>query len=227
MVKSKNSKEKLSKRASKKKMRPKEIIDSGLKIFSRDGFSGARLEDVAKHAKISKGTIYLYFKNKEELFRACVRETVAKPIEESLQLEKEFEGATEELIRALGEKFAAIISRESYRTIMFLLISESQRFPELAKFYFEEVIAPALEVLKKLLFRGVHRGELKETVINNQPMLLMSPVIYSLVWNKLFGVKEQIDIRKVSMDHLNIILEGLRVDGPNNPGKTIRSDEKK
>ena len=81
--------------------------------------------------------------------------------------------------------------------------------------------------LKKLLFRGVHRGELKETVINNQPMLLMSPVIYSLVWNKLFGVKEEIDLRKVSMDHLNIILEGLRVDGPNNPGKTIRSDEKK
>ena len=227
MVKSKNSKEKLSKRASKKKMRPKEIIDSGLKIFSRDGFSGARLEDVAKHAKISKGTIYLYFENKEELFRACVRETVAKPIEESLQLEKEFEGATEELIRAMGENFATIISRESYRTIMFLLISESQRFPELAKFYFEEVIAPALEVLKNLLFRGVQRGELKETVLNNQPMLLMSPVIYSLVWNKLFGSEEQIDLRSVSMDHLNIILEGLRVDGSNDPSKTIRSYEKK
>src|ERR1700737_2488297 len=61
--------------------RPKQILDAALAVFAERGLASARLEDIAKRAGLSKGTIYLYFPNKEELFREVVRSTVIAFIE--------------------------------------------------------------------------------------------------------------------------------------------------
>lgn len=196
-------------RAAQKEARPREIVDAALLIFARDGFAGTRLEDVAEQVGISKGTIYLYFENKEELFKACVRETVGQHITATQELAARYEGSTSNLLREIVKQISARLSNDNYRTILLMLISEGQRFPELVSFYFDEILSPGLEGLRAVIARGVQRGEFRDTGLTNYPMLMMSPVIASVVWNHLFGTRETLDLADLLNVHLESMLGGL------------------
>lgn len=197
-------------RAAQKEARPKEIVEAALQVFARDGFAGTRLEDVAEQVGISKGTIYLYFENKEELFKACVRETVGVHLAATQEFAVSFEGDTADLLREVVKGVSERLFQDGYRTILLLLISEGQRFPELVSFYFEEILSPGLRVLRGIIARGVERGEFRDTGIVNYPMLLMSPVMASVVWNHLFGDRERLDLPDLLQVHLETVLDGLK-----------------
>src|SRR5450631_587293 len=64
----------------RKDARPGEIVAASLACFAERGFAATRLEDVARRAGVTKGTLYLYFPNKEELFKAVVRQAVVANI---------------------------------------------------------------------------------------------------------------------------------------------------
>ncbi|MDG2320118.1 MAG: TetR/AcrR family transcriptional regulator [Rhodospirillaceae bacterium] len=197
-------------RAAQKEARPKEIVDAALAVFARDGFAGARLDDVAEKVGISKGTIYLYFDTKEELFKACVRETVGAHIAGSRDFAASYEGATSGLLRELVGRIGDRMSKGDFRTILLLLISESSRFPELVSFYHTEIISSGLEVLSAVIQRGVDSGEFRKTGLETYPMLLISPLIMSVIWNHLFSSMRQLDVDVVLKAHLDTILDGLR-----------------
>ena len=197
-------------RAAQKEARPREIVESALAIFARDGFAGTRLEDVADRAGISKGTIYLYFENKEELFKACVRETLGSHVKETMEMAATFDGPTPDLLREIVRRVSGRLTKSAYRTILLLLISEGQRFPELVSFYHSEIIGPGIEGLGAVIQRGVDRGEFRETGLAKFPMMLMSPVIASVIWNHLFGDKNEIDFSHALQTHLDITLDGLK-----------------
>ena len=198
-------------RAAQKEARPKEIVEAALAIFARDGFAGTRLEDVAERVGISKGTIYLYFENKEELFKACVRETLGAHLQQTMAMAATFEGSTSDLLREVFRRVSTTLSQQAYRTILLLLISEGQRFPDLVSFYYAEMMAPGLKGLRAVIQRGVERGEFKETGLSEFPMMLMSPVIASVIWNHLFGKFTPVDLEAAMTAHLNTILDGLKV----------------
>lgn len=198
-------------RAAQKEARPKEIVEAALQVFARDGFAGTRLEDVAEQVGISKGTIYLYFENKEELFKACVRETVGADSAVTEEFTAHFEGHTSDLLREIVKLISARFSNDNFRTILLLLISEGQRFPELVSFYYEEILSPRMEGLRAVIARGVERKEFRDTGLVDYPMLLMSPVMASVVWNHMFGKWEALDLSKLLNTHLETVLEGLQV----------------
>ncbi|NKB43686.1 MAG: TetR family transcriptional regulator [Alphaproteobacteria bacterium] len=197
-------------RAAQKEARPKEIVEAALAIFARDGFAGTRLEDVAERVGISKGTIYLYFENKEELFKACVRETLGSHVKETMELAAAFDGPTPDLLREIVRRISGRLTKPAYRTILLLLISEGQRFPELVSFYHSEIIGPGAEGLGGVIQRGIDRGEFKETGLSKFPMMLMSPVIASVIWNHLFGDDVEIDPSEALQTHLDTMLDGLK-----------------
>src|SRR5262245_57216000 len=85
----------------RKHARPEEITAAALALFVERGYAGARLEDVAAQAGVSKGTLCLYFANQEELFKAVVREGLVSPIAEMRGLIDHFEGSTLELMRMM------------------------------------------------------------------------------------------------------------------------------
>lgn len=198
-------------RAAQKEARPKEIVESALTIFARDGFAGTRLEDVAERVGISKGTIYLYFENKEELFKACVRETLGSHLQQTMAMAATFEGSTSDLLREVFRRVSTTLSQEAYRTILLLLISEGQRFPELVRFYHSEMLGPGVEGLSAVIKRGVESGEFRDTGLSEYPMMLMSPVIASVIWNHLFGQFKAIDLEAALTMHLDTMLNGLKV----------------
>lgn len=196
-------------RAAQKEARPKEIVEAALAVFARDGFAGTRLEDVAERVGISKGTIYLYFENKEEVFKACVRETIGSHLKETMAMATRFEGSTADLLREIFRRISSSLSLPAYRTILLLLISEGQRFPELVSFYYEELLGPGVEGLGAIIQRGVDRGEFRDTGLAAYPMLIMSPVIASVIWNHLFSDKKSFALKDALQAHLDTVLDGL------------------
>ncbi len=198
-------------RAAQKEARPGEIVEAALEVFARDGFAGTRLEEVAKRAGISKGTIYLYFDTKEDLFKACVRETIGRHVAETSEMAAQFTGATHDLIEEIVVRLASRLSQPQYKTILLLMISEGPRFPELVEFYYGEILSPGLAALQGVLDRGVARGELRQSALTDYPMLLMSPVIMTVIWNHLFGSQTEIELKKVLRAHFDAVLNGLKV----------------
>ena len=64
------------KRRARKDTRPNEIVAAAFEEFAANGYAATRLEDVAARAKVSKGLPYIYFKTKEELFKAVIRSVI-------------------------------------------------------------------------------------------------------------------------------------------------------
>src|ERR1700687_2064217 len=172
-------------RTAKAAARRDAILDAALDEFSAKGFAAARLEDVAKRAGIAKGTIYLYFADKESLFQELIRAKMV-PVVGSLELAF----STGLPLRAVVEQAIVIVLREVYDTrrkqVTRLMISEGPRFPALAEFYYREVLARVLKALRGMLRNAHERGELTSDALVRFPMLLGAPGIIAIVWSGLF-----------------------------------------
>src|SRR3954465_3283644 len=142
--------------------RPKQILDAALAVFAERGLAAARLEDIAKRAGLSKGTIYLYFPNKEELFREMVRQLIVTQLEEG---ERQFgsgaENATEALTR-FSRNYWQFIRSSQFAPLFRLIHAEIRNFPALARFYADEVISRGHKLVASIIQRGTETGEFRD-----------------------------------------------------------------
>ena len=191
-------------RTAKAAARRDAILDAALDEFSAKGFASARLEDVAKRAGIAKGTIYLYFADKETLFQELIRAKMV-PVVGSIELAL----ATGLPLRAIIEQAIEIFVRDVYgtrrREVIRLLISEGPRFPAVAEFYYREVLSRLLKALRGTLRNAHERGELKSDALVRFPMLLGAPGIIAIVWSGLFDRFEPLDVRELLRAHMDIL----------------------
>ena len=139
--------------------RPRQILEAALDVFGERGLAGARLDDIARHAGVSKGTIYLYFPNKEELFREVVRAIVVDRLRQAAA-DAGDDNPVEELKRYLRAHWNFVRSPE-FQTIQKLVTSELHNFPDLAEFYGREVVKPANELIAAKIRRGIERGDFR------------------------------------------------------------------
>jgi AcrR family transcriptional regulator len=180
------------------------ILDAALDEFAARGFADTRLDDVARRAGVAKGTIYLYFSDKESLFQDLVR-TRLSPLIGTIEA-----AAVRELpVRALAELIVTTFVEEIYGTrrkdVIRLIISEGTRFPELAKFYYGEVIGRVLPMLRQRLRVAVERGELGNDALARFPQLLVAPALMAILWNGLFGRFEPLDVGALMRAHLELL----------------------
>lgn len=141
--------------------RPDEIIDAALAVFGQSGFARAKLDDVARQAGVSKGTLYLYFDSKESLFREMVRARVVASLAEAEEFVRGYEGSSRELLVELVRRMYTRIRCEQMTRIARLVQGELGHFPELARFYFDEVILRARRLVGQVLDRGIATGEFR------------------------------------------------------------------
>jgi AcrR family transcriptional regulator len=176
------------KRERRKDARPRELLDAALALFVEQGFAATKAEDVAKRAGVSKGTLFLYFGSKEELFKAVVRENIAGQFSEFNVALDSFTGSTESLMRSFMAAWWARVGATHSAGICKLMVSEGRQFPELAEFYRMEVIDPACQVISRVLERGVQRGELQATVSKHSVYTLLAPILFLMLWNSAPGL---------------------------------------
>ncbi|MGS5088323.1 TetR/AcrR family transcriptional regulator [Hydrogenophaga sp. A37] len=170
------------KRERRKEARPGELLDAALALFVEKGFAATRVEEVAARAGVSKGTLFLYFPSKEELFKAVVRETISGRFSEWNQELDQFQGDSAELLRYCMHSWWERIGMTAASGITKLVVSESGTFPEIANFYQQEVIGPAHDLLKRVLQRGVDRGEFRRMDLEYAVYSLLAPMIFLLMW---------------------------------------------
>lgn len=181
------------------------ILEAALAEFSERGFSAARLDDVARRAGIAKGTIYLYFRDKETLFAELIR-TRLVPLVGTLQHLRE----TDIPVRVLAERLIDLFVDELFATprkdVIRLMIGEGARFPKLAEFYYREVLGPVMDTLGDLLRRAHQRGEIADDALARFPQLLAAPGVVAIVWNGLFDRFAPLDVRALMRAHVDLIL---------------------
>lgn len=145
--------------------RPGQILSAALAVFGERGLAASRLEDIAKRAGLSKGTIYLYFPNKEELFREVVRHTVISQLEEGERMVSENgENATSATttLTEFMHRYWTFIRSAQFAPIFRLIHAEIHNFPDLARFYGEEVVARGHRLISAIIARGVESGEFRD-----------------------------------------------------------------
>lgn len=143
--------------------RPTQILDAAFHEFGERGLAGARLDDIAKRAQVAKGTIYLYFPNKEALFREMVHATIVSALmEEEASLAGLASETAEAQLRRLGQGWWTFLRTERVQALQRLVALELGQFPDLMQFYADEVIARGRRLVSGIIARGVERGEFRE-----------------------------------------------------------------
>jgi AcrR family transcriptional regulator len=202
-------------RARRKEARPGEIIEAALRLFADRGFAATKLEDVAAAAGIGKGTIYLYFPTKEDLFRSVVRQAVLPNLEAVAALTQAPDLPAADMLRAIAERFLLLLDTD-LTAIPKLVVAESGNFPALAQFYAEEVVLKGMALIRGILARGIQRGEFRPIDLDGALPLFSAPLLLLLLWKHSLGRHTDIQFnpRLVVATHLDILLRGLAPDPP-------------
>jgi AcrR family transcriptional regulator len=199
----------------RKEARPSEIVEAALACFAEKGFAATRLDDIAARAGITRGTLYLYFTSKEELFKEVVRQAVL-PILASRerQFARTDQPASEQLQRFLLS-IPEALAGSPLPAIPKIIVAEAQNFPELAEFYFNEVLSRARRNLKAVLRRGVKRGEFRKIDIDHVFYCVVGPIAASVIWRNIFGRfdPDAPDIASVCRAHAELLVRGLVAPG--------------
>jgi AcrR family transcriptional regulator len=199
----------------RKDARPAEIVDAALEVFAERGFSAARLDDVAARAGISKGTLYLYFPSKEELFKAVVRQALLPNLARVERLLREHPGPAAAQVELMIGQIGALLQNTRLGAIPKLIIAESGNFPELARFYLEEVIQRGLGLFATVLERGIASGELRPVDVGHGARTLVAPVLLAAIWKSTFEAHAgaELDAQAFLASAADVLLTGLRADG--------------
>lgn len=170
-----------ARRERRKEARPGELLDAALDLFVEKGFAATRSEEVAARAGVSKGTLFLYFPTKEELFKAVVRENMSGRFSEWQQEFEAFEGSTADMVRYCMRVWWERIGATRASGITKLMISEARNFPELAAFYQQEVIRPGTELVRRILQRGMDSGEFRRVDLDYAVFGIVAPMIFLIM----------------------------------------------
>jgi AcrR family transcriptional regulator len=200
----------------RKDARPAELLAAALDLFVERGYAGTRLDDVASRAGVSKGTLYLYFSSKEELFKAVIREGLVPVYEHGERMVDAHSGSAEDLIRNLLRAWWEMIGATNLGGIPKLMIAESGNFPEVTRFYFDEVVSRGRKLVARAVRLGIESGEFRDLPVDQIVRLMLAPVMLMAVWRYSFAFCDTtpLDPDSYLKLHVDVLLNGLRAAEP-------------
>jgi len=193
----------------RKEERPQEITEAALAAFAENGYAATRVDDVAKRAGVSKGLLYLYFKTKEELFKAVIRSFVVPKIDELTAIVDSSELSSEEFLRGPFLDFVKTLPGSPIGILIRLMIAEGPKHPDLLQFYWENVVSRGLGALNELLQRGVQTGEFRQSAVSEQPQLFVMPVLFSVIFTLLFS-EARLDSDRLIETQIDLLITHLK-----------------
>jgi TetR/AcrR family transcriptional regulator len=211
-----------AKRERRKEARPGELLEAALDLFVEKGFAATRAEEVAARAGVSKGTLFLYFPSKEELFKAVVRENISGRFAEWNEEFEHFEGSTADMVRYCMKVWWDRVGATRASGITKLMISEARNFPELAAFYQKEVIQPGQDLIRRMLQRGVDRGEFHVHDMDYAAFSITAPMVFLIMMKHSLGAcapgDYPLDPERYIASQVETLVNGLMVR-PEEPKK--------
>ena len=199
----------------RKDARAVEILDAALACFAENGFAGTRMDDIAERANITKGTIYLYFQSKEEVFKSLARASIGAQMDAVQARVAAFDGKTADLLRFVLATVGHFVTTSDRVVLPKVLLAEAGKFPELAEFWRREVIDRGLGVLKTIIARGQARGEIRAIEPDHAARLCIAPFLLVMHWRTTFARFDAApyDYQGLIDTHLDMLMRGLMKDG--------------
>jgi len=201
----------------RKDARPAEIRLAALECFGERGFAATRLDDVAERAGVTKGTLYLYFQNKEDLFKAVVSEELVPNIVRIQSRIAELDLSPPEALAQLMRFWIRTLTATRLSLMPKIVISEVGNFPELAEFYIHEVIDRGFSLIGGIIGKGIESGDFREVDVDETTMCVIAPAIVSMLWRHTFEQhgSRKIDPESLLESHIEMILRGLQAKPAN------------
>ena len=195
----------------RKDARPEELVAAALDVFVERGYEATTLADVARRAGVTKGTIYLYFENKEALFKAVVRETIVPVIAKGEELARSFTGSARDLLEQLVREYWRMVGETPLAGIPKLMMAEAATFPELTRFYYDEVVTRGHRLMAGVIERGIENGEFRRVDVKLAAKLAMSPLMHATVVRRAFAscMPEDFNVQDYLDTHIDLYLHGI------------------
>ena len=202
------------KRVRRKQARPGELLDAALTLFVEKGYAASRVEEVAACAGVSKGTLFLYFPSKEALFQAVVSENIGRHLHDALQELDAFTGPSGELLHTFMRRWWTEYGDTPAAGLTKLIMGEASNFPDLAQHYQEQVVQPSHELLRRIVQRGVDRGEFRAVDLKLLSHLIVAPLVHLVMWRLALAPctprSEAVDPLAFIDLHAEMVVRGLR-----------------
>ena len=209
------------KHARRKEARPGELLDAALDLFVEKGFAATRAEEVAARAGVSKGTLFLYFQSKEELLKAVVQQNISNHFKEWNQTFESFEGDSASMVRLCMNLWWQRVGATKASGIAKLMMSEAKNFPAIASYYQQEVIEPGQTLIRRILQRGIDRGEFRSMDLDYAVYSIIAPVIFLMIAKHSEGVccsrTFELDPEKYIASQVDTILYGVLIAPAHSP----------
>jgi TetR/AcrR family transcriptional regulator len=206
-----------TKHARRKEARPGELLDAALDLFVAKGFAATRVEEVAAKAGVSKGTLFLYFKSKEDLFEAVVRENIGNQINQGFAEIESYDGSTTDILKFAMFAWWERVGNTKASGISKLVMSEASNFPALANFYQDTVVKPGRLLIQTILQRGVDRGEFRTLNMDYAVFSVIAPVMFLTMWKHSWGtcsMDAALDPKNYLDSQADIIVNGILAHSP-------------
>ena len=206
-------------RQRRKEARPAELSAAALALFVEKGFAATRLEEIAARAGVSKGTLYLYFDSKEALFTAAIRDGIVPQLESAAVKLTGMQDDPEGMLREILSAFWEQIGSNDLGGIPKVMIAEAKNFPEVARYYHENVILPGRQLVETAIARGIELGIFRDVDVGQTVTLFFAPPMHLSVWKHSLAFCEtcQQDPRAFLENFLQIFLRGLRAPEKGTP----------
>jgi AcrR family transcriptional regulator len=186
-------------------------VAAALQVFADHGFATSTLEEVARRAGVTKGTVYLYFDSKEALLKSVVRETIVPAIAQGEALAQSFTGSARELLTQIIRDFWQFLVETPASALPKLMVAEAANFPELARFYYHEVVSRGQRLIGSVLERGIKGGEFRPIDVIAARRLAIAPLLHAANWRHSFALctREGFDSAAYLDQHIAIFLRGI------------------
>jgi AcrR family transcriptional regulator len=200
----------------RKDARPGEIAAAAREVFADHGFAAAKLDEIARLAGVAKGSIYLYFPTKEELFRAVVRLAVVPDMETVRGTARAFDGPIAELAPRLLQTAATLMAGPSVARFARMVIGEARNFPDLARIWHDEVVSPVLTTLAEVIARAQACGEVRPGDPRLYAFSLAGPLLMATLFRDVFGEvsPDPPDLARLAEQHADMVLHGFLTTTP-------------
>ncbi len=194
----------------RKEDRPAEIMASALKIFTVKGYAATKLDDVAKQAGVSKGTLYLYFKSKEALFKAMVSEFVVPQIANAEKQAENYTGSVKDFMHMFLKQWQTNVLENELSGIPKIIMAEASNFPELTRFFLTNVIQRTRKFVANLIRLGIKQGEFRECDPEYAARAFLTPLVFSAIWkHSLASYDETYDVSNYLEFHIDNFIRGI------------------
>jgi AcrR family transcriptional regulator len=190
------------------------ILAAALTVFAAHGFEAARLDDVAQRAGVAKGTLYLHFRDKEALFEALVRSAVSPLLEQMSRIAAASDIPPVQALETFFALFETQVLGTERKLLLRLIMAEGPRFPAIAEFYYREVVAHGLRMMRALATRAAGEGAFATDAAARYPQLIVAPLLLAVLWEGLFAKIDPLDVGAFLRAHREMLTGGARKGTP-------------